>query len=179
MLLRFSLLFMPALVISSVHRARQYNSERRQDLTTVCGLNPVDCGNGWCCFEGQNCMKSSTADTLCVDIILTDVGGGPMTFYAVPFSSFLSDMSSIDSALTSLGITASTFPTTLTGTITALPTYSDTDTSVIIPTWTGWPATTSIVSSTPRGPAATVMPANTAIMLVPAVAAVAFGVAVA
>ncbi|KAF2499711.1 hypothetical protein BU16DRAFT_536026 [Lophium mytilinum] len=166
----FLCLTVPIVAASRVRQAKHHGLVQRQGLTIndVCGLSPVDCGGGWCCYSGQNCIKTG-GDPLCEDLLLTDVGGGPMTVYAIQWSSLVNGLS----ALTSLGVTLSTFPTTLTA-ATALPSYSNSDTSVVIPTWTGYPATTS-TTSTSKGPAATVMPDKKILGWVPA--AVALGVA--
>lgn len=42
----------------------------------MCGTNPVDCGNGWCCLAGQTCVSGSRGDnTMCNDPVLTDGNG--------------------------------------------------------------------------------------------------------
>ena len=35
----------------------------------MCGTNPVDCQNGWCCIAGQSCLSSTstTGTPLCMD----------------------------------------------------------------------------------------------------------------
>ncbi|KAF2729966.1 hypothetical protein EJ04DRAFT_555776 [Polyplosphaeria fusca] len=99
-----------------------------ETIQDVCGNNPVDCGDGWCCLVGQECVPASGGnEPQCRDNALTDIGGDPITIVAFPFSSFLSEEISMNSELESLGLTVSTFPTTLptTGRFTALPTYTE------------------------------------------------------
>jgi hypothetical protein len=63
-------------VASEVYPAKQHQNERRQSpINLICGANPVDCGEGQCCFSGQKCIKGSNGDPLCEDLLLTDVGG--------------------------------------------------------------------------------------------------------
>ncbi|KAF2003155.1 hypothetical protein P154DRAFT_112164 [Amniculicola lignicola CBS 123094] len=59
--------------LSAFHPAkRQFES-----IQDVCGTSPVDCGNGWCCFVGQECIEPANSDSepLCRDNVLTDLGG--------------------------------------------------------------------------------------------------------
>lgn len=45
-------------------------------IFAMCGTNPVDCGNGWCCLAGQTCTSGSQgANTMCKDPVLTDDNG--------------------------------------------------------------------------------------------------------
>ena len=42
----------------------------------MCGTNPVDCGNGWCCLAGQKCTSGPKgANTMCSDSALFDKSG--------------------------------------------------------------------------------------------------------
>jgi hypothetical protein len=38
-------------------------------IYAMCGTNPVDCQNGWCCIAGQACLSSTstTGTPLCMD----------------------------------------------------------------------------------------------------------------
>jgi hypothetical protein len=69
---------------------------------------------------------------------------GPMTFYANPYSSLVGGLSSATAAaLSSFGIAASTIPSTtlLPGVTLVSHTFTESTTSVVIPTFTGYPAT--------------------------------------
>jgi hypothetical protein len=45
-------------------------------IFAMCGTDPVDCGNGWCCLAGQTCTDGSRGpDTSCIDSQLTDNSG--------------------------------------------------------------------------------------------------------
>ncbi|KAF2112667.1 hypothetical protein BDV96DRAFT_689455 [Lophiotrema nucula] len=138
---------------SAVHPAkRQFDT-----IQDVCGTDPVDCGDGWCCFVGQECIPAQgNEEPQCRDNILTDLGGDPITIVALPFSSFLSEQSSLNSKLTSLGVTYTTFPTTLptTGSFTALPTYSDNTIKSFTPPTNLPTALPSAVASSTTGAAA-------------------------
>jgi len=42
----------------------------------MCGTDPVDCGNGWCCQTGQPCTDGPKgANTMCYDNTMTDENG--------------------------------------------------------------------------------------------------------
>jgi hypothetical protein len=37
-------------------------------IYAMCGTNPVDCNNGWCCLDGQTCTDGPSGDnTMCTD----------------------------------------------------------------------------------------------------------------
>jgi hypothetical protein len=41
-------------------------------IFAMCGTDPVDCGNGWCCLAGQTCTNGPEgADTQCIDTTLS------------------------------------------------------------------------------------------------------------
>lgn len=40
-------------------------------IYAMCGVNPVDCGNGWCCLSGETCSIDSK-DTTCIDMQATN-----------------------------------------------------------------------------------------------------------
>jgi len=45
-------------------------------IFAMCGTEPVDCGNGWCCLATQTCTSGPKgANTMCNDPILTDSKG--------------------------------------------------------------------------------------------------------
>lgn len=50
-------------------------------IFAMCGANPVDCGNGWCCLSGETCSIESK-DTVCIDMQAVNgcryVIGGPV-----------------------------------------------------------------------------------------------------
>jgi hypothetical protein len=55
---------------------------KRQDQSpaAVCGPSPVDCGNGYCCLQGQSCAANSkfsdgTVATYCYDAFHTNEYG--------------------------------------------------------------------------------------------------------
>ncbi|KAF2200899.1 hypothetical protein GQ43DRAFT_55897 [Delitschia confertaspora ATCC 74209] len=109
-----------------LHPARQIFTS----MQDICGATAIDCGNGWCCLGGQQCIPPSQGpgtDPECMENLLTDIGGDPLTLPAYPFSSLQSADSSFASLLSSMSITLSTVPTTLptTGSFTALTSYSD------------------------------------------------------
>jgi hypothetical protein len=81
-----------------------------------------------------------------------------MTFYANPYSAIVGGISSNTAALTSFGLTASTFPSTtlLPGATLVSNTFTESTTSIVIPTFTGVPATTTSITS--KGGAAQVRP---------------------
>jgi len=56
-------------------------------IFAMCGTDPVDCGNGWCCLSGQTCTDGSRGpDTSCIDAQLADnSGGGTFTVNAAYF----------------------------------------------------------------------------------------------
>ncbi|KAF2270268.1 hypothetical protein CC78DRAFT_611922 [Lojkania enalia] len=114
-----------------------YPAKRQFDtLQDICGRDPVDCGNGWCCIVGQECViMEDDEKPQCRDNLLTDIGGDPITLNALPFSSFISAMKSANSVLESLGITYTTFLPSLptTGSLTALPTYTENIVSTFTP----------------------------------------------
>ncbi|KAF2477511.1 uncharacterized protein BDR25DRAFT_299432 [Lindgomyces ingoldianus] len=106
---------------------------------------------------GQECIPASgNAEPQCRDNIVTDLGGDPFTFQAFAFSSLISALSSANSALLSLGITVSTFPTVLptTGRFTALPTYTENSVASFVPPT----KTPSVAAATPSKTGAAVMP---------------------
>jgi len=47
-------------------------------IFAMCGTDPVDCGNGWCCLAGQTCTGGSRgANTMCNDPVLLGANGKP------------------------------------------------------------------------------------------------------
>lgn len=133
------------LVLAALHPAKRQLSS----IGDVCGSNPVDCGNGWCCLVGQECVDASP-EPLCRDNSFTGLGLYVPTFHprpslnsssdgftnpAFPYSSLINALSSLDAIGSSLdselrtgGITVpTTIPTAFdtTGRFTALSTYTD------------------------------------------------------
>jgi len=54
-------------------------------IFAMCGTDPVDCGNGWCCLAGQTCTNGPLgADTMCNDPTLLS-GKGVATVNAAYF----------------------------------------------------------------------------------------------
>lgn len=81
-----------------------------------------------------------------------------MTFYANPYSALVGVISSNTVALTSFGVTASTIPSTtlVPGATLMSHTFIESTTSVVIPTFTGLPATAT--STTSKGGSVQVRP---------------------
>jgi hypothetical protein len=100
------------LTSASLHPAKRQLNLSFQD---VCGANGIDCGNGYCCSAGQQCITSNPP--LCRDLLLRD-----WTVPAVDYSSLINLVELND--LTTLGLTLSTIPRTLTFS-TTLPTYTE------------------------------------------------------
>lgn len=71
------------------------------------------------------------------------LGRPPFTVDAFPYSSFLEDWSSLNADLTSIGLTISSQPTTISGGASALPTYNQTMTRTLLSEYTA--------SATPLG----------------------------
>ncbi|ORY15111.1 hypothetical protein BCR34DRAFT_585244 [Clohesyomyces aquaticus] len=149
-------------VIGAVHPAkRQFNT-----ISEICGPNPVDCHNGWCCMTGQECIPASGNDEpQCRDNILTDLGGDPLTVLAFPYSSVIAGISSANSVLESLGITLSKLPTVTalptTGKFTVLPTYTENSVKSFVPP-TRMP---SVPAATPTTGAAALPTINVGVMV--------------
>jgi len=63
-------------------------------IFAMCGTNPVDCGNGWCCLSGQTCTNGPAgANTMCVDSVLSQ-GKGNVVVNAAYFGKLLSSQTS-------------------------------------------------------------------------------------
>jgi hypothetical protein len=55
-------------------RGAKHPAFKRQTFQDLCGASGVDCGNGWCCMVGQECVDADP-EPLCADNILTEFGG--------------------------------------------------------------------------------------------------------
>lgn len=51
-----------------------YPAKKRQNFQDLCGTDGVDCGNGWCCIVGTECVDADP-EPVCRDTILTEFGG--------------------------------------------------------------------------------------------------------
>ena len=93
-----------------------YHPAKRQlSFQDACGAGAIDCGSGYCCMIGTECIMNDPP--LCRDLLLHD-----WTMEALDYSSFI-ELVNLD-FLTTLGVTLSTIPKTLTF-ATALPTYTE------------------------------------------------------
>lgn len=56
---------------AAVHPAKRQNTLTFED---VCGIDAQDCGNGWCCYPGSECIPASLSapDPLCRDLAVFD-----------------------------------------------------------------------------------------------------------
>jgi len=36
-------------------------------IYAMCGNNPIDCGEGWCCLNGQQCVTDARNNIMCYD----------------------------------------------------------------------------------------------------------------
>ena len=36
-------------------------------IYAMCGNDPIDCGQGWCCLDGQQCVTDPTGHIMCYD----------------------------------------------------------------------------------------------------------------
>lgn len=108
----FPLCFLFAFSLAALHPAKRQSGVSFRD---ACGATGVDCKNGYCCYGGQQCIDNKPP--LCRDLLLVD-----WTMEAVDVTSF-ANLLNLDQ-LTTLGLTLSTIPRTLTFS-TSLPTYTD------------------------------------------------------
>ncbi|KAK6542322.1 hypothetical protein TWF694_006281 [Orbilia ellipsospora] len=121
------LLFYASLAIA--HRPARYHGHIRRRQIDLCGPDPVDCGNGWCCDLGNICVTNTGKDPVCRDTILTNSDGSPMTWSAFPYS-YLDQLTATftdipPTAPTSPGFTTTTAPpSTSTTPSTTIPTSS-------------------------------------------------------
>lgn len=104
-------------IFLSLSNAALHPAKGQTDLSfrDVCGTGGVDCKNGYCCYTGQLCVANDPP--MCRDLLLYD-----WSMEAVDYTSFINLVGLKD--LTSLGLTLSNIPRTLTFS-TTLPTYTD------------------------------------------------------
>lgn len=42
-------------------------------IYAMCGNDPIDCGQGWCCLNGQQCVTDAKNNIMCYDPDLSQV----------------------------------------------------------------------------------------------------------
>jgi len=56
-------------------------------IYAMCGNDPIDCGQGWCCLNGQQCVTDPTGNIMCYDPGLSQAN--KYDTYFIPLKSLL------------------------------------------------------------------------------------------